>query len=78
MLLKAGTVFIYNAGAFPVRPWDPIEHFTYVVDGEDKVVNAYTDKRHLDSSLGPNQIMGEISFLSGGGWSMAVRAFRDT
>src|SRR6202049_3488079 len=43
-----------------------------------EVVNPYTDERHLPSTLGPTQFMGEISFLNGGAWSIPMRAVRDT
>ena len=55
-----------------------MDRFTYVEDGEIEVVNPYTDERHLPSTLGPTQFMGEISLLSGGAWSMAMRAVRAT
>ncbi|MEO7052150.1 MAG: FAD-dependent oxidoreductase, partial [Rhodanobacter sp.] len=40
--------------------------------------DAYTDKRHVPSTLGPTQFMGEISFLNGGTSSMPMRAVCDT
>jgi thioredoxin reductase (NADPH) len=55
-----------------------MDRFTYVEDGEVEVVNPYTDQRHLPSTLGATQFMGEISFLNGGVWSMAMRATMDT
>ena len=60
------------------RPGDPADRFTYVEAGEIEVVNPYTDERHLPSTLGPAQFMGEIAFLNGGAWSMAMRAVRET
>lgn len=77
-LRAAGAVVTYPAGAFLARPGDPADRFTYVEDGEIEVVDAYTDERHLQSTLGPTQFMGEIAFLNGGGWSMAMRAVRET
>jgi thioredoxin reductase (NADPH) len=77
-LRAAGKAVTYPAGAFLARPGDPADRFTYVEDGEIEVVNAYTDKRHLTSTLGPTQFMGEISFLNGGAWSMLMRAARET
>jgi len=73
-----GNVVNYTAGTFIARPGDPIDRFIYVEEGEIEVVNPYTDKRHLPSTLGPTQFMGEISFLNGGAWSMLMRAARDT
>ena len=50
----------------------------YVEEGEVEVVNPYTDERYYESTLGPTQFLGEISFLSGGAWSMPMRAVKDT
>src|SRR5580704_5969510 len=77
-LRAAGKVASYAAGTFLVRPGEPVDRFVYVEEGEIEVVNPYTDKRHLPSTLGPTQFMGEISFLNGGVWSMPMRAARDT
>ena len=77
-LRAAGKPVTYPAGAFLARPGDPADRFTYVEDGEIEVVNSYTDKRHLTSTLGPTQFMGEIAFLNGGAWSMPMRAVRET
>jgi thioredoxin reductase (NADPH) len=77
-LRAVGTVITYPAGTFLSRPGDPVDRFTYVEDGEIEVVDPYTDKRHLASTIGPTQFMGEIAFLNGGAWSMAMRTARDT
>lgn len=77
-LRAAGTVAHYAAGTFLVQPGDPVDRFAYIEDGEVEVVNPFTDERHLPSTLGPTQFMGEISLLSGGTWSMPLRAVRDT
>ncbi|GEO01512.1 thioredoxin reductase [Novosphingobium sediminis] len=77
-LRAAGTVKTYPAGTFMARPGDPADKFTYVEEGEIEVVNPLTEERHLPSSLGPTQFMGEIAFLSGGTVSMAMRAAQDT
>jgi thioredoxin reductase (NADPH) len=77
-LRRVGKVANYPKGAFVARPGDPADRFVYVEEGEIEVVNPYTDERHLPSTLGPTQFMGEISFLNGGAWSMLMRAVRDT
>ena len=69
----AGVAVNYPAGVFVARPGDSVDQFTYIESGEIEVVNAYTDERHLPSTLGPTQFMSEISFLNGGVWSMALR-----
>jgi thioredoxin reductase (NADPH) len=77
-LREAGRGMTYPAGAFLARPGEPADRFVYVEDGEIEVVNPFTNERHLPSTLGPTQFMGEISFLNGGSWSMPMRAVRDT
>ena len=77
-LRAAGKIANYPAGAFLARPGQTVDHFVYVEDGEIEVVNPYTDERHFTATLGPAQFMGEISFLNGGAWSMAMRTVRDT
>ncbi|MEA2919578.1 MAG: thioredoxin reductase [Bradyrhizobium sp.] len=77
-LRTAGEIATYSAGTFLARPGEPVDRFIYVEEGEIEVVNPYTGERHLPSTLGPTQFMGEISFLNGGAWSMSMRAARDT
>ena len=72
------TEVVYAAGTYLAHPGQLADRFVYVVEGEIEVVNAYTDERHLPSTLGPTQFMGEISFLNGGNFSMPMRAVRDT
>ncbi len=77
-LREAGKAVFYAKGETLARTGDPMDRFTYVEDGEIEVVNPFTDERHLPSTLGPTQFMGEISFLDGGAWSLQMRAARDT
>jgi thioredoxin reductase (NADPH) len=77
-LRAEGKIVAYPAGTFLARPGDPLDRFVYVEEGEIEVVNPYTDERHLPSTLGPTQFMGEIALLNGGAWSMPMRAVRDT
>jgi len=77
-LREEGKIVAYPAGTFLARPGEPLDRFVYVEEGEIEVVNPYTDERHLPSTLGPAQFMGEIALLNGGAWSMPMRAVRDT
>jgi len=77
-LRTAGEVATYPAGTFLARPGELMDRFVYVEEGEIEVVNPYTGERHLPSTIGPTQFMGEIAFLNGGAWSMSMRAARDT
>lgn len=74
----AGRARAYAAGEMIVRPGDPMDSFVYLVEGEIEVVDAYTGARAVPSTLGPGQYMGEIAFLNGGAWTMAMRAAQDT
>jgi len=77
-LRAAGTVVDYPAGAMLSKVGDPFDRFTYVLEGELEVVNPFTDERHLDSTLGATQFVGEIAFLNGGSASLAMRAAAPT
>jgi thioredoxin reductase (NADPH) len=77
-LRNAGKAVTYPAGIFLARPGEPVVRFIYLEEGEVEIVNPYTDERHLPSTLGPTQFMGEIAFLYGGAWSMAMRTARET
>jgi thioredoxin reductase (NADPH) len=77
-LRAEGKIVTYPAGTFLARPGEPVDRFVYVEEGEIEVVSPYTDKRHLPSTIGPAQFMGEIAFLSGGAWSLPMRAVRET
>lgn len=77
-LRAAGEVVDFPAGTVIVETGDPVDRFIYVEAGEIEVMNPYTGDRHLPSTLGPTQFMGEISLLSGGNWTMPMRAVVDT
>ena len=77
-LREAGKIATYPAGTFLARPGEPVDRFVYVEEGEIEAVNPYTNKRHLPSTIGPTQFMGEIAFLNGGAWSLPMRAVRET
>jgi thioredoxin reductase (NADPH) len=74
----AGRERQYPAGTMIARPGTPMDRFVYVEAGEIEVVDAYTGARALPSGLGPGQYMGEVGFLSGGRWTMPMRAAVDT
>lgn len=77
-LRAAGTIAHYPAGTFLAQPGEPVDRFVYIEDGEVEVVNPFTNERRLSHTIGPTQFLGEISLLSGGAWSMLLRAVRDT
>src|SRR5476649_766753 len=64
----------YAAGDMVARLGDPMDRFLYVVEGEIEVLDPYSDERMGDAVLGPGQFVGELSFLSGGNYFLAMRA----
>lgn len=77
-LRAVSRVAVYPAGMVLARPGEPADLFRYVEDGEIEVVNSYTNERHLPSTLGPTQFMGEMALLEGGAWTMGMRVVRET
>jgi thioredoxin reductase (NADPH) len=77
-LRSIGSARTYAAGEMIGRPGDRMDRFTFIEDGEIEVVDVFTGERAVPSTLGPGQYMGEIAFLSGGVWTMAMRAARET
>jgi thioredoxin reductase (NADPH) len=68
----------YDAGDMIARVGDPMDRFMYVVEGEMEVLDPYSDERMGDATLGPGQFVGELSFLSGGNYFLAMRAVSRT
>ncbi len=75
---NAGTSRRYAKGDVLAAIGAPAEVFAYVEEGEVEVVDSFTGERLVPSTLGPTQFMAEISLLSGGNWSMTMRAASDT
>src|SRR5471032_1070860 len=68
----------YGAGDMIARLGDQMDRFQYVVEGEIEVVDPLSDERMGDATLGPGQFAGELSFLSGGNYFLAMRAVSRT
>ena len=68
----------FDDGQMVAEVGDPMERFIYVVEGEIEVVDPWTGERYLPNTLGPRQFMGEIAFLSGGRYSLPMRAAKPT
>ena len=68
----------YDAGDMIARVGDPMDRFMYVVEGEMEVLDPNSEKRMGDATLGPGQFVGELSFLSGGNYFLAMRAVSRT
>src|SRR3984885_12817956 len=68
----------YAAGDIVARLGDPMDRFQYVVEGEIEVLDPLSDERIGDAVLGAGQFGGELSFLSGGNYFLAMRAVSRT
>src|ERR1700686_5662458 len=77
-LRDAGKTVTHPMGAILARSGEPITSFVYVEEGEVEAIDPYTNERHVPSTLGPSQFMGEISLLNGGAGSLTMRAVRET
>ncbi len=75
---RAGAIVDFPKGEMVARVGEPSNRFVYLLDGEIEVVHPFTGERYLPTSLGPTQFAGEISFLSGGNNTLALRAAADT
>ena len=64
----------WAAGELVQRPGERATSFLYVLEGQIEVLDPFTGERELDVTLGAGQFMGEIAFLSGGTWFLAMRA----
>ena len=77
-IVAAGERRVVPAGTLIARPGDAFDHFMLVETGEVEVVDPATGTRSLPSTLGPGQFLGEIAFLAGGRWTLAMRAAQTT
>ncbi len=77
-LHEIGTQRTYDAGEMVAEAGSTMDRFVYVLDGEIEVVDPYTNGRMVESTLGPTQFMGELAFLSGGSWTLSMRAVKET
>jgi thioredoxin reductase (NADPH) len=65
---------LYEAGDMIARIGDPMDRFQFVVEGEIEVLDSYSNERMGDAVLRSGQFGGELSFLSGGNYFLAMRA----
>ncbi|MEJ6393069.1 FAD-dependent oxidoreductase [Gymnodinialimonas sp. 2305UL16-5] len=76
-LRRIGSVQHFAKGQIIAEVGDPMDNFIYILEGQVEVINPYTREAYLPTSLGPTQFMGEIAFLSGGAYSLPMRAKED-
>ncbi|MEM1365463.1 MAG: FAD-dependent oxidoreductase [Pseudomonadota bacterium] len=77
-LSEAGEIVHFAKDEMIAEIGDRMNQFHFVLEGEVIVVHPYTRERYLEASLGPGQFMGEIAFLSGGSYSLPMRALQPT
>lgn len=77
-LRELGSELTFSAGQIIAEAGDPMDTFLYILDGRIEVIDPYTREAYLPDSLGPTQFLGEIAFLSGGAYTLPMRAKEDT
>ncbi len=77
-LKELGTEVGFKAGQIVAEIGDPMDQFIYIVEGRVEVIDPHTRETYLPASLGPTQFLGEIAFLSGGVYSLPMRARENT
>ena len=73
-LRLAGHERHYAAGEMVAEAGSPMDRFIYVEEGEIELVDPYSGKRYVESTIGPTQFVGEVGFLSGGNFTLPFRA----
>ena len=77
-LREAGRERTYAEGEMVAEEGAPMDRFIYVEEGEIEVVDPFTGKRYLPSTIGQGQFMGDVAFLSGGNFTLPMRACSTT
>ncbi|QGN56505.1 cyclic nucleotide-binding domain-containing protein [Novosphingobium sp. Gsoil 351] len=77
-LREVGREARYRAGDIVAEAGQPMDRFIYVVDGEIEPLDPTTGTRPINATLGPTQFAGELSFLAGGAWGLAMRSVCET
>ena len=75
---EIGRLESYRAGQIVTEAGEPMDRFIYLLEGEIEPFDPTTGEPPISATLGPTQFAGELSFLSGGAWGLAMRAIQDT
>ncbi len=78
LLKSIGSEVNYESGEMIAEVGDPMDQFVYILEGRAEVIDPQTREAYLPFSLGPTQFLGEIAFLSGGVYSLPMRAREKT
>lgn len=73
-LRKAGRIVQFAEGEIIGEAGDPITRFLYILEGQVDVLDPATREPFLPHHIGATQFLGDISFLSGGSYSIPLRA----
>ena len=73
-LREAGSERHYAAGEMVAEAGAPMDRFIYVEEGDIELIDPFTGEQWVESTIGPTQFVGEISFLSGGSFTLPFRA----
>lgn len=73
-LRDAGHERYYAAGEMVAEAGAPMDRFIYVEEGDIELIDPFTGEQWVESTIGPTQFVGEISFLSGGSFTLPFRA----
>lgn len=68
----------YREGTIVAAAGSPMDRFIYIVEGEIELIDPFTGEGFLPHHLGATQFMGEIAFLNGGKYTLAMRTRTDT
>tara|TARA_R110002096_G_scaffold122204_14_gene264625 strand:+ start:41 stop:1660 length:1620 start_codon:yes stop_codon:yes gene_type:complete len=77
-LRRTGREQVFAKGDMIAQAGDRMDTFYYIVEGEVEATDPVTGERHLPTTLGPTQFLGEIAFLNEGAYSFPMRAVRET
>ena len=72
-LRNAGCERTYPAGAMVAEAGSPMDRFIYIEDGEIELVDPFTGKRYVPTTLGPTQFAAS-RLPSGGNFTLPMRA----
>lgn len=67
----------FAKGTYLAEVGAPMDSFIYLLEGRVEIVDPDTREAYLPTSLGPTQFIGEIAFLSGGAYTLPMRAKED-
>lgn len=74
---QIGAEIAFSKGTMIGKVGSRLVRLHYILSGEIEIVDPVTLERYLPNALGVNQFTGEISFLSGGAQTLALRAAQD-